>query len=261
MARLASSRWARHWIQHFGKMLFPFDCSLCGLACERDRPLCDDCEASLKPNAFPCASCGLPLIQTDASVSPTDCGRCLSNPTPFDAVVAPWLYDLQMAHLIGQWKYHGNHWLTPLLADLWLEQQQLSVDCHGDNFSVDVIVPVPLTPLRLLHRGFNQSRLLSTEIHRRLPTNHKPSLDYTLLSRTRQNGTQASLGAQARRANIDHVFTVHRPCDNLRIAVVDDVVTTTATASEIAKQLKRYGAARVEIWCIARTPLPEYSYK
>ncbi|MEP6389893.1 MAG: hypothetical protein ABJ056_08200 [Halioglobus sp.] len=185
----------------------------------------------------------------------------MSKPAPFDAVLAPWLYDPSMAHLIGQWKSHRKHWLTPLLADLWIQQQRWSADCHSANLLVDVVVPVPLAPLRLMHRGFNQSRLLTAEIHRRLPTSHKPSLDYTLLQRARQSRTQARLGAKARHANIDHAFTVHRACDNLRVAVVDDVVTTAATAGEIAKQLKQKGAARVEIWCIARTPLPEHSYK
>ena len=261
MTKPAWRRWGRQWIQHWGRILFPFNCSLCGLDCEQDSPLCNDCEASLTRNAFACPSCGLPLLPSAASVNSTTCGSCLSKPPAFDAVLAPWLYDPSMAHLIGQWKYRRKHWLTPLLADLWVQQLQLSADCRSTKLLVDVMVPVPLAPLRLLHRGFNQSRLLTNEIHKRLPAGHKPCLDFRLLSRARQKGTQASLGARARHANIDHAFTVHRPCDNLRVAVVDDVVTTTATASEIATQLKRHGAARVEIWCIARTPLPQHSYK
>ena len=257
MTRPIPGYWVYDWLRQFGRLLFPFDCSLCGLGCEQDRPLCDECEASLKRNILPCPSCALPLAHTTEIAGSTDCGNCLRKPAPFDAVIAPWLYDRAMARLIGQWKYHGKHWLTPLLADLWVQHYHPAATCHSTQMMVDVLVPVPIAPVRLLSRGFNQARLLATEIRRRLPTGCKPSIDYTLLSRARSAGVQAGLGAQARHANIDHAFTVHRACDNLRVAVVDDVVTTAATASEIATELKRRGAARVEIWCIARTPLPE----
>ena len=257
MTRPPSEYWRSHWLQQVGRLLFPFDCSLCGLGCERDRPLCDDCEASLKRNVLPCPSCALPLAHTAGLAGPVRCGNCLSKPAPFDAVIAPWLYDPAMARLIGLWKYHGKHWLTPLLADLWIQHYHSAATCHSTQTMVDILVPVPIAPTRLLRRGFNQARLLATAIQRRLPAECKPSADYTLLGRARPTGAQAGLGARARHANIDHAFTVHRACDNLRVAVVDDVVTTAATASEIATELKRRGAARVEIWCIARTPLPE----
>jgi ComF family protein len=177
-------------------------------------------------------------------------------------VIAPWLYDEPMAHLIGQWKYHRKHWLTPLLAELWIRHYQTAAavgrtnEAVSVNADVDVMVPVPIAPMRLLSRGFNQASLLATEIQRRLPQTRKPPVDATLLRRAGFAGAQVGLGARARRANTDHAFTVTKPCDNLRVAVVDDVVTTAATASAIATALKRRGAGQVEIWCLARTPLP-----
>jgi len=257
-----NDQWARRsqgcrWRDKLGRILFPFSCCLCGLDCEQDRPLCDTCENCLKRNSFACPTCALPLAQGTNSTRPSDCGNCLRKPVPFDAVIAPWLYDRAMAHLIGLWKYHGKHWLTPLLAQLWVQHYQCP-DYHcGESPQVDLLIPVPLAPMRLMRRGFNQAGLLASEIWRTLPAARKPPVDHTLLRRARHAGVQAGLGAKARLANVDHAFTVHRGCDNLRVAVVDDVVTTAATASEIATELKRRGAARVEIWCIARTPLPE----
>jgi len=255
MTKPVSLDWQPAWLQHLSQRLFPFNCSLCGMDCEQDQPLCDDCRASLIRNVTPCPTCGLPLAHSAARIGSSECGRCLSKPAPFDAMIAPWLYDPGMARLIGQWKYQRKYWLTPLLAELWIQHYQ-SAACYSVQKAVDVLVPVPIAPMRLLSRGFNQARLLATEIQRRLPIENKPRIDHTLLTRARHANAQARLGAGARRTNIDHAFTVHRACDNLRVAVVDDVVTT-ATAFEIATQLKRRGAVSVEIWCIARTPLPE----
>ena len=66
----------------------------------------------------------------------------------------------------------------------------------------------------------------------------------------------SGLDAAARRSNLGGAFTVRRRCDNLRVAVVDDVLTTGATATAVTRALYRAGAREVEIWCLARTPPP-----
>ena len=68
------------------------------------------------------------------------------------------------------------------------------------------------------------------------------------------------MDVQQRSSNLSGAFTVSSGCDNLRVALIDDVLTTGATAGEAAGALKQAGAARVEIWCLARTPPPEKYY-
>ena len=68
---------------------------------------------------------------------------------------------------------------------------------------------------------------------------------------------QSGLDAEARSRNLCGAFTVRKPCDSLRIALVDDVLTTGATAESAARELLHAGAASVDLWCLARTPAPE----
>ena len=64
------------------------------------------------------------------------------------------------------------------------------------------------------------------------------------------------MSATERKRNLANAFTVSRPCDNLRVAIVDDVFTTGATAAALSRVLKQAGARRIEVWCLARTPTP-----
>ncbi|MEP5569263.1 MAG: ComF family protein [Halioglobus sp.] len=176
------------------------------------------------------------------------CGNCLREPPAFDRVIAPWLYSEYLAHIIGRWKFSGNRALTPLLADLWH---------HGLPASLppaDVLIPVPLHWRRQWRRGFNQAELLAWELQRIYPW---LTVNTHLLRRHQATGAQTGMDARQRSGNLRGAFTVTGRCDNLRVALIDDVMTTGATASEIAKGLKQAGAARVEIWCLARTPPPE----
>lgn len=227
--------------------LFPQYCSLCRLPSGREAPLCRACEEDLLPNHHCCASCALPLPGT--SSRPSLCGKCLGRPPAFDRVLAPWLYTEHMASLIQRWKFGGETRLTGLLADLWLAT-------NGSPPPPDLLVPVPLHWRRLWRRGFNQSELLARHWLAVCPALATARLDHRLVRRARATSAQAGLNAAARRRNLRGAFTVNRACDKLRVAIVDDVLTTGATAEALAMALKAAGASRVEIWCIARTPSP-----
>jgi predicted amidophosphoribosyltransferase len=67
---------------------------------------------------------------------------------------------------------------------------------------------------------------------------------------------QSGIAAAGRAGNLRGAFTVRGPCANLRVAVVDDVLTTGATAGAMAGALARAGASHIEVWCLARTPAP-----
>lgn len=232
--------------------LFPNHCLLCGLRSRRPVPLCAPCARDLQPNHNCCPRCALPLpapLPGTAAMCPPPrtCGHCLQAPPPFQRVIAPWLYCEGLAHIIQRWKFHGETRLTPLLARLWLQA--------ADPQAVDVLLPVPLHWRRLWQRGFNQSELLCRELRALAPELAGARLDLRSVKRLRNTSPQAGAGAAQRLANMRAAFTARGHYANLRIAVVDDVMTTGATAAALGRTLQRAGAGHVEIWCLARTPM------
>ncbi|MCR9106997.1 MAG: ComF family protein [Gammaproteobacteria bacterium] len=228
-------------------LLLPSTCALCGLPSRQDLPLCSGCKSDLHRNTVSCVACAIPLPPSAARSTPQRCGRCLQQPPPFSRACVPWLYDAQLAYLIHRWKFNGERHLSRLFAGLWTEATWLT-----DR--ADVVVPVPLHWRRHWQRGYNQAELLARGV-----CHHQPQLgpvDCQLLKRSRRTGTQSSMNAEQRKANLKTAFTALRPCDNLHIALVDDVMTTGATAASAATALLDAGARRVDLWCLARTPAP-----
>ena len=227
--------------------LFPQYCALCGLTSGRDLPLCSACQEDLQPNLVRCARCALPLPEQSSASPERECGQCLTRPPDFDRALAPWVYDELLAHLIHRWKFGGEHHLSALLASLWLEANPAPA-------AVDVLVPIPLHWRRRWQRGYNQAALLSNELKRRCPALGDKVIADDLLRRHRATAPQSGMSARERRQNLRGAFTVNYPCDNLRLAVVDDVLTTGATVTAAATALRSAGAEHIEIWCLARTP-------
>jgi ComF family protein len=118
----------------------------------------------------------------------------------------------------------------------------------------DLIVPVPLSPARLAERGYNQA----WELARRLARSTGVPARADVLQRVLDTPHQADLNRAQRLLNPRGAFTVptrrRAAVAGLRIALVDDVLTTGATAREAAQALLRAGAAAVDVWVVARTP-------
>ncbi|MGB1271069.1 MAG: ComF family protein [Endozoicomonas sp.] len=221
-------------------------CLLCRGITSCLHPICPLCV-----NAFPfidsaCSHCGLPLTSSDTGL----CRQCLNQPPDFDHCLSPLVYAFPVSRALQSIKYQSRLELvrpiTRLLVDL-LEDQYI-----GRSWP-EAMVPVPLHPARLRKRGYNQALLLARSIRRQLNT-CPPVLDDRLLKRTRATDPQQGLDATARRRNIRQAFTLNHSPPWQHIALVDDVVTTGATVSEIARLLKRSGVRQVDIWSIARTP-------
>lgn len=235
----------KFWSQLLDDLL-PQDCLLCGGPSRRSVALCAPCEAELPHNTRPCRQCALPL-PPEPGTQATFCGHCLANPPAFDRALAPFVYDEQLALLIHRWKYHPEPRLGHLAAHLWLRAMP-------EPPPVDLVIPVPLHWRKLLRRGFNQAQDLCRLLRAGHPT--PPPTAPRLLARRRATAVQAGLDARSRRHNLRGAFTLQGQCDNLRVAVVDDVMTTGATAQELARCLKAGGAREVHLWCLARVPAP-----
>lgn len=221
--------------------LLPSHCVLCDCATPGRSPLCGTCQELLIPNRRPCLRCALPLALHERT-----CASCQRRPPPWDAVIAPWQYDSAFAWLITQWKYHNRPWLTDFLAQLWWRGQAIPP-------KTVTLLPVPMHWTRRWHRGYNQAELLARALQR--ARSDAPLMVNTRVLRRRQRtAQQAGLSAPERIANLRSAFTLKGSLPGEHVVLVDDVMTTGATARSLATLLREAGAARVDLWCLARTP-------
>lgn len=220
--------------------LLPACCVLCGSAIRGELDVCAPCAAELPWHRDGCPRCAMPL----ATSPTTACGHCQRQPPCFDACIAAFRYEYPVRELIGRFKFHGDLAVGRTLALLFGRQlAELDAQCRAGL----VLVPVPLHRTRLAERGFNQSERIARVLSRQLGL----PLRQDLVRRTRRTGDQKTLDATARRRNLASAFRA-RPCAGLRIVLVDDVLTTGATADALAVTLREAGAAAVQVWCLAR---------
>lgn len=221
----------------------PSQCEVCrAWGSER---LCTACRQRHVRLVARCGRCGLAL----AAPAP-ECGTCLRTPPPFARAVCAVDYAFPWARLILDLKFNG---LVDLAAPL--AQQLVAALRAGDGASVvDLVLPVPLAPARLAERGYNQA----WELARRVANGLSIEAQAGWLQRPVDGAHQADLPREQRATNLRGAFMVHprhRPqLAGRQVALVDDVMTTGATAREASTALLRAGAASVAFWAVARTP-------
>jgi len=220
--------------------LLPQRCLLCD-AGSGNKPICNDCLNDLPSHSKQsCQVCALPTFNAEI------CGHCLQHPPAFDATIAAFNFVYPVDALLRALKYRGELSVAEIAANGIIHSL-----AHQDL--PDLLIPMPLHPQRLQERGFNQameiSRRIARHTHCRLSTNS--------IIRLRHGEPQASLPLNKRAKNVKGVFAVNDVVStDLRgkhIAVIDDIMTSGASLNELAKTLKKAGAARVECWVAART--------
>jgi ComF family protein len=163
----------------------------------------------------------------------------------FDGAFAAYEYRFPIDRLVQRFKYSGD-----LAIGRWLALELARR--VGAEPAPDVLVPMPLTNERLRERGFNQAaqvaRVLSECL--RVPTGLR------MIERVRDAPSQSGLGRRARRANLRGAFRCRAPLRGRHVVLVDDVITTGASADAACAVLRRAGAAHVDVWALARTPDP-----
>jgi ComF family protein len=234
-------------LQIFKRIIFKPSCVLCTQNIEHNiknalpsiHAVCRACLNDLPWHKnTSCPQCGL---SSDGNV----CGSCLNSPPDFDVTKAVFLYAYPIDAMMLRYKYGNNLNFGDTFGE-FLAEKVNAEDCLKN---IDLIIPMPMHPQRLKERGFNQA----LEIAKVLTKNCKEKLDYKSTIRQTLTPPQASLPLKERVKNIKGAFKVNANLAGKRIAIIDDVMTTGASLNELAKTLKKAGAAHVECWVVART--------
>jgi len=192
-----------------------------------------------------CACCGLPL-HGPGYESGQLCGGCTLEPPPFSSARSFGYYTTELSHIVQALKFQGRRniadLLGPLMASVFLES--------WNRDQIDMLVPIPLHPRRRRERGFNQSALLARSIARWIAI---PVCD-GVLTRVRHTAPQVGLTDVERTRNLKDAFRCSGPAKvrGKRILLIDDVMTTGATAASAASVLSQAGAQRVSVLTAAR---------
>ncbi len=231
------------WLKSTQYLVYPPTCLLCGGRGQQGLDICEGCLRELPRNLSCCPVCALPLPQEYGAA--TTCGNCLMHHPGFDLSHAPFLYLPPIGRLIGDLKFNSGLTQARLLARLVGDSLETAMERPPE-----LLIPIPLHPSRLRERGYNQSLELARPLSRQFGI----PLQYNLCTRIRATPHQLSLKKQDRARNVKGGFRVSGKLNARHVALIDDVITTGATVSELARLLKKNGVERVDVWAVARTP-------
>jgi ComF family protein len=229
--------------------VLPPRCLGCGEPVADTGTLCAPCWSGLSFIAPPvCAACGYPFAFAEAAGAL--CGACARDRPVYNRARAALVYDAASRGLILALKHGDRTDSAPSLARWIGGAARALLD------EADLVAPVPLHRWRLLARRYNQSALLAHALAR--ATGLPCVAD--LLVRWRRTPSQGGLTARQRRDNVRGAFAVNRArtaaLAGKRVVLVDDVLTTGATAESCARALIQGGAAAVEVATLARVVRP-----
>ena len=232
-------------LENIAKTLFVDDCNclVCGreLDSEPRSGLCMNCLDKLPlNNSEICRKCGRILLN-EADY----CNTCQNNDRYFNVARSVCVYKDDAVKLVHALKFGGHRYYAPYMASMMTDKYL------DEGFDCDCVIAVPLSAKRKRKRGYNQADLLARNISRAL------KLDYLdkVVIKTKDNEEQAKLGHAKREENVKDVYSV---CDKdavkgRKILLVDDVLTTGATASEVARVLIKAKAKSVSVLTFAST--------
>jgi ComF family protein len=220
-------------------LLWPPACAACDALGEE--PFCAACADTLLPTPSGCPACGAPADEALLpALRPRRCPACRAQAPPYASARAPYLHGGALAEAIHRLKYEGRLELARPLGVLF-------AGCEPPR--ADAVAPLPLHASRLRERGYDQAFLLAAQAAHRFALPFLP-----LLRRVRPTRQQVGLDRKHRAHNLTGAFRALPRASGLRVCLVDDVLTTGATAAEGARALLAAGATGVEVRTLARAP-------
>lgn len=235
----------KKFFQGLMDILYPKTCLSCKTRLITEVLICPDCASKIRKNIPPfCTRCGRHLEKKN--LNKNICPACLKTPLHFDRAFSPCIYEGVIQDLIHQFKYNNKQFLGPVLAKLmneFIREYGISLDF------IDQIIPIPLNSTRMREREFNQSEILSRHVAEEL----KKDVFKDLLIRSRNTLTQTGLKNNQRLENVKGSFRVMNKelVKGRNVLLIDDVLTTGATASEAAYTLKSAGTNIVFVLTLA----------
>ncbi len=225
-----------HWLKTIQNSL-PSYCILCDANGLQGKDICQYCQQQILRNNSACVQCGKPMKKVNDI-----CEDCFQTPKLFANTHAPYLYQGIMRYLILQLKFQRQYKNARLLANLFTDTLQIQTELP------EVIIPMPLHRQRYQQRGFNQSLIIAQHIskHLKIPINSNACV------RHKDTLQQLNLNANQRLQNVSNAFSIQHNLNYKSVAVLDDVMTTGATANAITQTLKQAGVKQVDIWVCAR---------
>ena len=217
---------------------------------------CDLCGNTTKQQTLICSTCltDLPLFKQEIFQGDLLNWPAVNRSLPrihFDHLFCLSPYLTPFNHWLSQFKYQGRFELASLFAYLLAKQWQQS---HSTS-SVDLILSVPLHISKWQQRGYNQAHLIAKPFSQWLQLPYQDSA----LVRIKKNSSQVGQTGKQRRNNLANAFTLNKPLTKKikHVILIDDVLTTGSTASEISKLLKREGVEEVTVVTVCLT-LPKH---
>lgn len=228
------------------ELLYPARCPICGQsAFGADSHFCADCDRGLGDRVLRCPQCATTV--GPYSLTEDACAGCRHAPPPFARALCLGSYRGSLKAAVLRMKNASGEGIAEILGRRW------AVTHSPGEPAVDAIVPVPLHWWKQWRRGYNQSAAIALGIAGSCGVPIRPRW----LRCTRRTAPQKTLQVTARRLNVLGAFRASPSVSGRHVLLVDDVMTTGATAEEASRALRRAGAARVTVAVLARVTIGE----
>jgi ComF family protein len=230
-------------------------CMLCGAHPHQQNNLCAPCIIDIPWSKNPCSRCAeyIESIRLDGQLL---CTNCLKQPPPYSRTVCAFDYLGPISGLMNQFKHQHNLAAGRLLTAC-LNQTICKTIAQGQTIMPQLLIPVPLHRRRLRQRGFNQAQFIATGLGQSLNL----SVNAQLCHRSRHQAPQQGQSRRHRLAQMSGVFQINKTAADhsiTSIAIIDDVMTTGATAQALSRSLINAwdGPLDIQVWCVARAQPP-----